>query len=152
MFNQRESRNRNLCPQPFEINQNQMVSQTQKVPEGNNSKLFPISKGFMLGNLFDSLYSTWCGFTNYPLNPTNRRQALLTQVQMFDFAAHEVNLYLDTHPKDKEMIAYFGQLNQEYRKAKTEFEQEFGPLNVNSIHKDHFPWIWNECPWPWEKQ
>lgn len=44
------------------------------------------------------------------LQPENNRQHALLEVQMYNFVAHEINLYLDTHPDDHNMI----QLYQEY--------------------------------------
>ena len=105
----------------------------------------------MLGNLFKELYMSWNGFSNYCLQPENRRQQALLEVQMFDFVAHEINLYLDTHPKNQRMIQLYHEYVDKANQARENFEKEFGPLFVtNSQSENNFDWI--KGPWPWDYQ
>ena len=49
----------------------------------------------MLGNIDQSLYCPYKGFTNYPLVAKTTKGQLLSEVMMYDFNVHELNLYLD---------------------------------------------------------
>lgn len=86
------------------------------------------------------------------LKPCSKRQACLMQVQIYDFATHELNLYLDTHPGNTKMLALFKEYNECAKKARMEYEQHFGPLTVSAVHAEKTPWIWIQGPWPWERQ
>lgn len=121
----------------------------------NNSgatQLYSPEEGFNLGNLFANLYMPYGQMTNFTLQPCSKRQACLMQVQIYDFATHELNLYLDTHPDDTKMLALFKEYNECAKKARREYEQHFGPLTVSSVHTEKTPWIWIQGPWPWERQ
>ena len=115
----------------------------------NNLMLFDSLEGFMLGNLFKNLYMSYRGFSNYFFQSENERQDLLTKYQMYSFSAHELNLYLDTHPKDQHALSLFNDFIQKKKEAKKIFEKKYGPLDVNfNTNKDFFEWT--KGPWPWE--
>ncbi len=76
---------------------------------------------------------------------------LLKKLQSYRFAAYDMLLYLDTHPKDKKAFAMFKELVEKTRKLTNEYEKEFGPLTPFAAAKcDGFNWL--ESPWPWEKE
>ena len=137
----------------FQNNQNYFSHSyfTDEKPKDSMLDLFEPQEAFMLGNLFKNLYMTYQGFSNYCLQPMNQRQQALLNVQIYEFAAHEVNLYLDTHPQDQSMLDLYQTLIQKVAKAKQEFEDQFGPLTVKACQtNDPFKWI--QGPWPWEYQ
>lgn len=79
------------------------------------------------------------------------RAELLRQIQSYNFAAYDMLLYLDTHPKDKKAFSMFRQLVEKTNKLKKDFEKEYGPLTPHSAAKmDCFKWL--DSPWPWEKE
>lgn len=79
------------------------------------------------------------------------RQEKLNQVQCYGFAAHDMLLYLDTHPDDKKAFLLFKDLVMKTKVAVKEFEDEFGPLTAfSSANFDSFSWL--DSPWPWEKE
>lgn len=128
------------------------VLNTMKIKENNNRNPFCPEEAFMLGNFFSSLYVPYCGMTNYPVCPQNQRQALLVQVMMLEFNLHELNLYLDTHPNDQEALNRFHEFHHAVEDARKKYEQQFGPLAILSIHEKEVPWVWNNGPWPWQRQ
>ncbi len=136
----------------FQTNQNCYFDAFMKQNHQDiNPKLFDAQEAIMLGNLFKELYMSWNGFSNYCLQPENRRQQSLLEVQMFDFVAHEINLYLDTHPKNQRMIQLYHEYVDKANQARENFEKEFGPLFVtNSQSENNFDWI--KGPWPWDYQ
>ena len=136
----------------FQTNQNCYFDAFMKQNHQDiNPKLFDAQEAIMLGNLFKELYMSWNGFSNYCLQPENRRQQSLLEVQMFDFVAHEINLYLDTHPKNQRMIQLYHEYVDKANQARENFEKEFGPLFVtNTQSENNFDWI--KGPWPWDYQ
>jgi len=130
------------CFQPFVAAQN-----LQSI----NPKLFDPQEAFMLGNLFKDIYMTYKGFSNYCIQPMSQREQALLEVQMYGFVAHEINLYLDTHPNNKRMIELYQKYAKKTKEAKEAFENQYGPLTVlNSSNKIPFEWV--QGPWPWEYQ
>lgn len=130
------------CFQPFYMPEQQIE---------RNPKLFDPQEAIMLGNLFKDLYMSYCGFSNYCLQPQTKRQQALLEVQMYDFVAHEINLYLDMHGQNQRMVELYTEYAKKAKNAKKAFEQEFGPLSVqDSSNKIPFEWV--QGPWPWEYQ
>lgn len=136
----------------FQCNQNyfQPYTMTQSCQD-KNPKLFEPQEAFMLGNLFKDLYMTYQGFSNYCIQPQNRRQQALSEVQMYSFVAHEINLYLDMHPKNERMIQLYTEYAKKAREAQKKYEKEFGPLSVENS-STNIPFEWVQGPWPWEYQ
>ncbi len=78
----------------------------------------------------------------------NRKQ-MLEWVQMLSFCVVDMQLYLDTHPEDKEAFEYFQEAVEMYEKAKKKFEESFGPLTATSAAM-YDKWTWSDMPLPWE--
>lgn len=78
----------------------------------------------------------------------NRRQ-MLEWVMMLGFCAFDMQLYLDTHPCDREALAYYRECIDMYKQAKEKFESNFGPLQASSS-MDEENWAWADMPLPWE--
>ena len=112
------------------------------------NKLYDVYNGFIRGNMFPELFNQYKLNRPYDVKPMNAQAELLTKVDAYCFATHEVNLYLDTHPYDRDMIDLFKELSLDSNKAIKEYENKYGPLFVDS--SDSYPWAWNESPWPWE--
>ena len=77
------------------------------------------------------------------------RMNLLRQVSAYAFAAYDWNLYLDTHPDDKDGIAMFHKMSTRARELKDEFESNFGPLTAENSQNMEV-WDWMDNPWPWD--
>lgn len=137
----------------FQDNQNcfQPYFMNRAPQQDKNPKLFDPQEAFMLGNLFKNLYMTYNGFSNYCLQPHNRRQQALLEVQMYGFVAHEINLYLDIYPNNQRMVELYTEYAQKAKEATQVFEKEFGPLSVQDT-PNQTPFEWVQGPWPWEYQ
>ncbi|MBO5059766.1 MAG: spore coat protein CotJB [Clostridia bacterium] len=71
-------------------------------------------------------------------------------LQSYRFAAHDMLLYLDTHPDDEKAFALFKSLTKKANELQNAYIEKCGPLTAASAAKfDEFRWL--ECPWPWEK-
>ena len=76
---------------------------------------------------------------------------MLLNVQINEFVAHELNLYLDNHPHDQRMIELYHEYINRAKKAVKEYENIFGPLEVQNTNCN-VPFQWIEGPWPWQHQ
>ena len=81
----------------------------------------------------------------------NNRQSALLRIMELEFAAIDLNLFLDTHPDDRCALTDFAAVSQELMRAKSEFEARYGPLmNFGFGLNEGNIWRWIESPWPWE--
>lgn len=75
---------------------------------------------------------------------------LLQQLQEVDFVLVELNLYLDTHPHDRDALHQYNQLTGQRWQLAQEFEKRYGPLMHFGHSYSAYPWQWIEPPWPWQ--
>jgi len=115
-----------------------------------NKDIFQPYDAFIRGNLFPHLYQPYKVAKPFEIKPMNEQADMLIYLDSLSFAAHELNLYLDIYPNDKEMIQKFENLRNESSKIRKEYEKKYGPLFVNSKANNAYPWAWNNSPWPWE--
>lgn len=80
----------------------------------------------------------------------NERMALLRKLNAYAFAAYDWNLYLDTHPMDRDAIAMFHRMEEKAKELKKEYEAQYGPLTA-AASQNAEEWDWIADPWPWEK-
>jgi len=78
------------------------------------------------------------------------RVALLQAIQALEFAALDLNLYLDTHPWDQRALADYNCLVGRAEEARGRYEMKYGPLVVFGFSPSGYPWRWIEEPWPWQ--
>ncbi len=79
--------------------------------ENIQNDLTSVTDGFKRGNIFKNLYWPYKKQT-YNFVPKNNRQKLLLNIMENCFYAHELNLYLDNFPNDKEKIKLFNKYNK----------------------------------------
>ncbi len=79
----------------------------------------------------------------------NERQKMLRSLSAVEFAAHELHVYLDTHPNDRSAAAALGQYRERSARMRAEFESKFGPLTAS---EDGNRWAWIADPWPWNNE
>lgn len=82
-------------------------------------------------------------------NPT--RQQLMKKIYESGFAAYDTALFLDTHPCDKEALAFYQKMNHIYNQATKEYSALYGPLRIYQFDNESY-WSWSEGPWPWEME
>ena len=116
----------------------------------NPDNLYDVYNGFIRGNMFPNLFNQYKLSRPYDVKGGNERSKLLNKVNAYCFAAHDLNLYLDTHPEDKAMIDLYNEFSADSKKIINEYESKFGPIFVNS--NEGYPWSWNNEPWPWENR
>lgn len=110
--------------------------------------LASVKDGFKRGNIFDKLYWPYKKQT-YNFIPKNNRQKLLLDIMENCFYAHELNLYLDNFPNDKEKVELFNKYNEITDKLVKEYNEKYEPLTLSGNNLE-VPFSWEESPWPWE--
>ena len=77
------------------------------------------------------------------------RQELLKQLTALDFMAVDLQLYLDTHPYDREALFKYNQVLRQAEVFRCNYESMYGPL-TSYRSPSPYPWRWINNPWPWE--
>lgn len=113
--------------------------------DANPSALYDPYQGFIRGNMFPNLYNGYKTDKPYAL-----KEDAFTYMDAFAFAAHDINLYLDVYPDDRDMIMAFSEYTKQAKKLTDEYQSKYGPIFVNSPTNMVYPWAWNMEPWPWE--
>ena len=75
---------------------------------------------------------------------------LSKKLHELEFAAIELNLYLDNHPENKNALADFNIISKELISVKKMYELERGPLFNFGYSENRYPNGWVDGPWPWE--
>ncbi|NSW90655.1 MAG: spore coat protein CotJB [Firmicutes bacterium] len=79
------------------------------------------------------------------------KQALLKKIMALDFMAVDLQLYLDTHPCDRNALMKYNSIVSQARMLRQTYENMYGPLcSYRSVSK--YPWQWINDPWPWNYQ
>ena len=79
----------------------------------------------------------------------NNRESLFHNIMLFDFAAQESALFLDTHPNDANAFSYYQEATNRLQQAKNAYESEYGPLTNKRSFGNSYSY-YTEAPWPWE--
>lgn len=74
--------------------------------------------------------------------------ATLRELMKLEFAVLELNLYLNTHPRDEKALEDYNYYVNQLEKAKQRYRQRYGPLTAEC--PSDYPWQYPEGPWPWE--
>ena len=73
------------------------------------------------------------------------------ELMALQFVAHELHLYLDTHPDDTEAFAMLKKMLKLSDEAKRRYVERFGPLCPADLEScSRFSWL--QDPWPWMYQ
>ncbi len=114
-----------------------------------DNSLYSSMEGFNKGNMFKNIYSKYKNHI-YKLRVNSKKDELLYNIQMYSFAMKDMNLYLDIHPDDKNILNNFHNYRKKYEVLKKQYESEYGPLCMsNTLNTEKWTWVSN--PWPWDK-
>ena len=109
-----------------------------------------LSPKFLRGNMFKDEYKPYKNLTFINIRPNSDREAKLFTLMQYDFAINDLNLYLDTHPNNEEALSTLELLIEEQKKAKAEYVNNYGSLDITDVSGNTFDWI--KDPWSWEKE
>jgi len=77
------------------------------------------------------------------------RDELLKKLTALDFYLIDLQLYLNTHPRDAEALNIYNTLVKEAKDLREEYERMYRMLMANST-TSKMPWQWIDNPWPWQ--
>lgn len=125
----------------------QLPNQSQTPSHG---RLATPEGGYMIGNLFMDSYIPYKNYEPQRLIPQNDQGKQFLRLSEMSFAAHELNLYLDLHPEDKEKLDLFNQYRRKTNELMVQYENQYGPINLSADVLDNSPFLWEQLPFPWE--
>lgn len=109
----------------------------------NADHRYESEKALTRGTLFTGLDLPYRNFIGEEIKSPNAEERLMA----LGFAVHELGLYLDTHPDDKEAGRMFNQYNKQYAEAVEAFERCYGPLTMTSADGEDYTWATDPFPW-----
>ncbi len=84
------------------------------------------------------------------MNQAKSKKELYSWINKVSFMAYDMALYLDTHPDDRQALAFYQKYAHMRRQALATYASQYGPLNMDLINSDDY-WHWATQPWPWER-
>ena len=78
----------------------------------------------------------------------NERNSLMKEIMAYNFAAHDWNLYLNTHPNDRMGLEMFKKMAEKAKMLKKQYVEKFGPIVAEDVNSTD-EWTWVCDPWPW---
>jgi spore coat protein JB len=76
---------------------------------------------------------------------------LFKKIHELEFAAVDLNLFLDTHPSNQQALMDYNRIAAELIQLKKMYEMQNGPLTNFGCSPSQYPWKWVDEPWPWER-
>ncbi|HSL86426.1 MAG TPA: spore coat protein CotJB [Bacteroidales bacterium] len=81
-----------------------------------------------------------------------KTSAKLRVLQEMEFALIDLNLYLDTHPDDKDALEKLAEYSEKVKELRNDYEENETLLFAHHIKNEKDLDKWINDPWPWEKQ
>ena len=148
-LNQMQNGNQMIDPNQMMNSNANKVKNNNTITNKNNGLAEPY-QGFTRGNMFDNLYDEYKNYRPQELNPANDKEYAKLLMQMYGFAAHDLGLYLDVNPNDRNVIRQRAEYIRMYNETLAQYENSFGPITQNSVMLESTPWAWDTKKWPWE--
>ena len=102
------------------------------------------------GNTFNELYTPYKNYKPKKLVANSEKGQMLLDIRMYNQALIDLNLYLDLHPDDTNIINTRADYLRKYNAAVEKYERKFGPITLDSMYTAQSPWKWDEKNFPWE--
>lgn len=142
---------RNFMMPAVDNNQNSNMNMNMLNNNQTGTSKFVMPKeGFLRGNLEAGTYLPYKNMTYLKPVISNQKMEDLYKLQEIAFAAHDINLYLDTHPNDTNAINLYNEYNKQEKMLNSMYERKYGPLDLSDEEGlGMTPWSWINEPWPW---
>ena len=118
----------------------------------NNPKFFTEREGYLRGNIFRNLYNQYKNYEPAILRPTNEQEEMFLRMSEKEFAAHDLNLYLDLYPNDGNALDLFNKYRKEANRLMMEYEEKYGPILISSDSLNTSPFLWQTLIFPWNME
>ncbi len=79
---------------------------------------------------------------------TERQLRALKEIMTIKFVVLELNLFLNTHPRNKEAINDYNKYISKLNSLITDYQNKYGLLSVSCTSQ--IPWQYLETAWPWK--
>ena len=116
----------------------------------NNSKvnLFNPYEGYLKGNAFKNEYIPYKNYSALKLRINNEKDEMIVNIGQYSFIMHDLNLYLDVYPNDREALNKFIEYRDKTNELIAKYERKYGPLAVKGDISNNIPFNWI-ASWPW---
>ena len=139
----------NNMPTNFNTSNNSMIESMNK--ENNSLTLYSPYEGYIRGNGFRDQYVPYKNYQPAKLNFASEQDEVMANIGQYSFMAHEMNLWLDTHPEDREALRKFHEFRDKANELIKDYERKYGPLSVSGDVSRQTPFNWVTTKWPWVK-
>ena len=78
------------------------------------------------------------------------RKELIKKIMEYKFAINDMALFLDTHPCNEKALRKHNEYVEKYKKYKEQYENEYGPLSIDTETDTWEKWVYET--WPWERR
>ena len=76
---------------------------------------------------------------------------MMKQISELEFAITDINLYLDTHPDNKEALELFTKLSATLHSLKYDYGRNCAPICATDVKNSvPFEWVSTAHKWPWQ--
>lgn len=113
------------------------------------SKYINYEEAFRKGNIIKDEYLPYKDYEPKIEIPASKKENLLYRIQAYSFAAHDLNLYLDIHPNDKDVFALYNNYIIKAEELKKEYQNTYGPLYPGASSFKNGTFTWNLAPSVW---
>lgn len=80
---------------------------------------------------------------------TKLANTAMVELMALDFAIKELNLYLDTHANDQEVLQLYWSYIKLAKEGREKYQKMYGPLlSTDLTPEDGYAWL--KDPWPWD--
>ena len=112
----------------------------------NNPVRFSRTEALQTGTLFPGLDLP---FKAAIQAHTQLPNTALVELMALDFAIKELNLYLDTHANDQEVLQLYWSYLKLAKEGQEKYRKMYGPLlSTDLTPEDGYAWL--KDPWPWD--
>lgn len=74
---------------------------------------------------------------------------MLKKIMELEFAVTDLNLYLDTHPENREALEMLTKLAASLKSLMYDYSKKYEPLTVAAVNNET-PFEWVTGKWPWQ--
>ena len=106
-------------------------------------------EALIYGNIEPATYIPYKDYKPAPLTAKSEKEAKYFELMALWFTINEMNLYLDTHPKDDEALDLLMQSIKKYDDLKVEYVLKYHPICLTLGDFSKSPFVWLD-KWPWE--
>lgn len=115
--------------------------------QGSNPTRFSRTEALKTGTLFPGLDLPFMNLVNKPADLSTP----LCELMALDFVIRELNLYLDTHPDDREAFDTLQKCIRMRAEGHKRYTEQYGPVTVSDLAcADVYDWL--NAPWPWQPE